>query len=62
MEFWIESMSCGHCVGVIRDAVRSVDATATVRVDLEQHAVHVESSRSRDELAAAIGAAGYATR
>lgn len=61
MEFQVESMSCGHCVGVSRDAVRSVDATAIVQVDLERHAVHVESSRPREALAAAIGAAGYAT-
>jgi len=59
MEFQVESMSCGHCVSAVTRAVQALDAAAKVEVDLARHRVQVETSKSRDEVAAAIEAAGY---
>lgn len=30
----VEDMSCGHCVGAIERAIRGIDPTASVKVDL----------------------------
>ena len=60
MEFRIDSMSCGHCVQAVTEAVRSVDPRAVVEVDLERHRVTVETTESRAALAAALSEAGYA--
>jgi copper chaperone len=59
IEFNIESMSCGHCVSVVTQAVKSVDPQAKVDVDLATHKVRVETSEDRETVAAALTEAGY---
>jgi copper chaperone len=59
MEFNIPAMSCGHCVGAVTQAVKSVDPTAQVNVDLASKKVVVQSSQDRQALAAALAEAGY---
>lgn len=60
IEFKIPSMTCGHCVGAVTEAVQQLDAAANVKVDLAEHSVQIESTRPRGELAAALKQAGYA--
>lgn len=60
IDFKIPSMSCGHCVGVITKAIKAADPAAEVRVDLPTQTVKVETTQSRDALAAALTRAGYA--
>ncbi len=60
IDFKIPAMSCGHCVGVITRTVQAVDPGAKVQVDLPTHTVRVETSQSRESLAAALATAGYA--
>lgn len=60
IEFKIDSMSCGHCVGVITKTVKQLDPAATVEADVSSKIVKVESAQSRDALAAALTGAGYA--
>ena len=60
VDFKIPSMSCGHCVGVVTQAVKSVDASAGVTVDLPSHTVQVDTAQSREALAQALSQAGYA--
>ena len=55
----VEQMSCGHCVNAVTKAVQSVDAQATVQVDLAQKTVQVQSATPLDRIAAAIVGAGY---
>jgi copper chaperone CopZ len=43
MEFNIPAMSCGHCAGVITQAVKSLDPAAQVNVDLASKKVVVQS-------------------
>ena len=59
IEFQVEGMSCEHCVKVVSEAVRSVDASARVEVDLAAHRVRVDSTAPRERLASALQEAGY---
>ena len=61
MEFTVTSMSCGHCAGVITEAVKSLDPQAKVSVDLASKKVVIDSSQNREVVAAALNQAGYAT-
>jgi len=56
----LPTMTCGHCVRTITQTVQRLDPTATVEIDLPAHRVHIESSRSLAELAAALAEEGYA--
>ncbi|WP_457281924.1 heavy-metal-associated domain-containing protein [Polaromonas sp. P5_D5] len=59
MEFNIPAMSCGHCVGAVTQAIKSLDAAAQVSVDLPGKKVVVQSSQGRQAVAAALAEAGY---
>ena len=62
LELSVTGMTCGHCVRTVTEAVKAVDPTAEVQVDLGSKRVRVKSQRSADELIGALGAAGYPTR
>ena len=58
--FQVNDMTCGHCVGTITKAVKAVDASAQVNIDLAKHLVEIESiGAGASQLGAAINAAGY---
>jgi copper chaperone len=59
MEFNVPAMSCGHCVGAVTQAVKSLDPAAQVSVDLPSKKVVVQSSQDRQAVAAALAEAGY---
>jgi copper chaperone len=59
MEFTIPAMSCGHCVGAVTQAVKSLDAAAQVNVDLPSKKVVVQTSQDRQAVAAVLAEAGY---
>jgi len=59
IEFKVETMTCGHCVRAVTEALQSVDPAAQVSVDLAAKKVTVDSSLPRVELAAALADAGY---
>ena len=59
IEFNIEGMSCGHCVGAVTRAVQSVDPKARVDIDLASHKVRVETVERREAVVAALEEAGY---
>ena len=62
MEFKVEGMTCGHCVGAVTKTVKLIDPEANVQVDLPSKKVSVESSKERAVFAEALTQAGYATR
>ena len=59
MEFDIPSMSCGHCVGAVTQAVKQADPDAQVSVDLDTKKVTVQTTQDRETVAAALAEAGY---
>lgn len=60
--FQVQGMTCQHCVRAVEDAVQTLDAHATVTVDLSTGHVAVQSQQPREALAAAMADAGYRVR
>jgi copper chaperone len=58
--FNIPQMTCGHCVKAVTEAVKEVDANATVAVDLQSKKVDVETTAEPQKVVAALAEAGYA--
>ena len=57
--FNVQGMSCGHCVGAVTQAVKTVDPQAEVKVDLSSGKVEVKSDQDREAIARAIREEGY---
>jgi len=58
-KFQVTGMSCGHCAGVVQNAVQTIDPSAQVTVDLETGHVDVVSQHPRQDIIVAIENAGY---
>jgi copper chaperone len=59
IEFQVNDMTCGHCVGAITQAIAAVDAAAKVEVDLPTHRVRISGCDQTQKMAEAIREAGY---
>ena len=57
--FQVQGMTCGHCVGAVTNAVKSVDPQAQVQVDLSSGKVEVQTQQDRTAIARAIEEEGY---
>lgn len=57
--FQVQGMSCGHCVGAVTQAVKSVDPQAEVKVDLASGKVEVQTQKDPTAIARAIEEEGY---
>lgn len=55
----IPNMKCEGCAASIEKAVRAVDASATVRADIEARSINVTTISDRQVLLTALDAAGY---
>jgi copper chaperone len=55
----VPKMSCGGCAATIERAVKSVDQTAMVKVDIAAKRVDVDTRADAARITAAIKAAGY---
>ena len=61
--FEIEGMSCGHCVGSIENALRSVPGVEVRSVDVGSAEVAFEpATATKDAVLTAIGGAGFRAR
>ena len=58
-DFQVSDMTCSHCVATVEKAVKSVDGTARVDIDLGTLAVRIESDKPVEQFAKAIEEAGY---
>lgn len=61
MQFHIETMTCGGCVRGVTRAIQSVDPAAEVMADPAKRSVEVTTTASREQLAAVLADAGFAT-
>jgi copper chaperone len=59
IEFTVSDMTCNHCAATITKAVKGVDASGTVEVDLAGKRVRIGSARPAEEFRAAIEDAGF---
>jgi len=59
LRYTVEDMTCGHCVGTITQAVRTVAPNAQVHVDLSTKQVAVEGAAEAAAVLRAIREAGY---
>ena len=59
IELTLPTMTCGHCVRTVTDAVHQVDVQATVDIDLATHRVRIESQRPADDFTKALAEEGY---
>ena len=57
--FEVQGMTCGHCERAVTNAIQAVDAQAHVKIDRAANRVEVETSASREAVAAAITEEGY---
>lgn len=55
----VKDMSCGHCVGVVTDTIKSLDPAAKVEVNLADKRVRVATHCSLQALGDALADAGY---
>lgn len=53
----VNDMTCGHCVGTVRQALKDALPGAEIAVDLATHRVEFTGDRAKGE--AAIREAGY---
>lgn len=57
--FNVKGMTCGHCERAVTQAVKALDPQAAVAIDRATGKVEVDSSQSREAIAAAIAEEGY---
>jgi len=58
--FQVSDMTCARCAGAVTRALKAVDHSALVRVDLTTFTVEIETSKaSARQLSDAIKRAGY---
>lgn len=55
----VKGMTCQHCVKAVTKAIQSLDATASVAVELPQGQVTVQTTLSREATVQAISDEGY---
>ena len=59
LELILPTMTCGHCVKAVTEAVKAIDAKARIDIDLAAHRLRIESQRDTTEFANALSQAGY---
>ena len=59
VQFHVAGMTCGGCARSVTNAVKGVDAGASVNVDLATKLVTVDSRADTATITGAIKAAGY---
>lgn len=55
----VPDMSCGHCAAAVTKAVKEVDDSAVVEIDLPSRTVAVKTAADPAKLGAALADAGY---
>lgn len=55
----VSGMDCGRCGGLILEAIRRIDPSALVEVDVEEGRVDVDTPAPLDRVVVAIERAGF---
>lgn len=59
MKFSVPKMKCGGCADNVTVALRKLDATAPIDIDLDKKEVEFGGTVSQDAVLSALAAAGY---
>lgn len=59
LELKIDDMTCGHCKGVVTNAIHRVDANLQVAVDLTAKIVRIEGDVDVQQILTQLDLAGY---
>lgn len=59
LELKIDDMTCGHCKGVVTNAIHRVDANLQVSVDLNAKIVRIQGDVAAEHIIAQLDLAGY---
>ncbi len=59
LELKIDDMTCGHCKGVVTNAIHRVDANVQVAVDLTAKIVRIEGDVDVQQILTQLDLAGY---
>jgi len=59
MKLIIPKMKCGGCADSVTAALRKLDTTAPIEIDLDTKEVEFGGKASRDAVVSALAAAGY---
>lgn len=55
----VPDMSCGHCKSAVENAIKAVDSTAEVTVDVDTKTVRIPENIDTNAVLAAMKNAGY---
>ena len=59
MNLTVTGMTCGHCEKAVKQAIKDVDANATIEVKRTENQVIVETTEATDTILTAIAKEGY---
>jgi copper chaperone len=59
IEFTVPNMTCGHCVSRVTRALKELDPSARVEIDLCMQRVRIQSGETKESLTATLTEVGY---
>lgn len=59
MRIVIDGMSCGHCVGHVKEALESIEGIGSVEVNLSEKTAYVQGNVTEEKVKEVIEDAGY---
>ena len=59
LNLMVTGMTCGHCEKAVKQAIKDVDANATIEINRTENLVIVDTAETTETIVAAITAEGY---
>jgi copper chaperone len=59
LNLMVTGMTCGHCEKAVKQAIKDVDANATIEIKRTENLVMVDTTETTETIVAAITAEGY---
>ena len=59
LNLMVTGMTCGHCEKAVKQAIKDVDANATIEIKRTESLVIVDTAETTETIVAAITAEGY---
>ncbi len=59
LNLMVTGMTCGHCEKAVKQAIKDVDANATIEIKRTENLIIVDTAETTETIVAAITAEGY---